>query len=255
MMEITGLEEKAKKVQTNAIARQFVDTEILYLLRFGDRSGYELRKDLMSAFSVNISYGTLYPHLHSLEESHMISGVWSQKDSGASLKKKVYSLTPNGALVLKNSAKSLAEIGITMQFMLSGISLFPDDVATGERLAALESAQMALNRLGFETSKQVKIRGSSGTEHTIELVGKRVRVKPEKVILRTVPKENLSIGCLLKVHVAARDVGASRAVILTVGTPSQEVMKLADFYGITISEGLRWTDAVLNMSSRMDMGQ
>jgi DNA-binding PadR family transcriptional regulator len=254
-MEITGLEERTKKVQTNVIARQFVDTEILYLLRFGDRSGYELRKDLFTAFSVNVSYGTLYPHLHTLEESHLISGVWSQKDGGASLKKKVYSLTPNGALVLKNSAKSLAEIGITMQFMLSGVSLFADDALTGERQAAIESAQMALNRLGFETSKQVKLRGSSGTEHSIELVGKRIKIKPEKVIVKTVLKDNLSLGCLLKVHVTAKDVGASKAVILTIGTPSEEVVKLADFYGVTISEGLRWTDAVLNLSSRMEMDQ
>ena len=77
----------------SSLVKQLVDIEILYLLTFSPKSGYELRKQLMNWFKINVSYGTLYPHLHSLEKTGFITGKWQQKFESAPLKKCTYSLT------------------------------------------------------------------------------------------------------------------------------------------------------------------
>src|SRR5579875_3137783 len=117
--EFSGEEESRN------ITRQLVDLEILYLLNFGSKSGYELRKYLRSSFHLNVSYGTLYPHLHSLEKRELISGNWQSQDQNAPLKKRMYSLTPKGMEKLKLSIGNLSKIALTMQFMLNNIDLSP----------------------------------------------------------------------------------------------------------------------------------
>ncbi|MCL4519557.1 MAG: PadR family transcriptional regulator, partial [Thaumarchaeota archaeon] len=65
MIAVAKLEERNETWSSNPISRQLVDIEILYLLKSGSMSGYELRKRLQRSFSINVSYGTLYPHLSS----------------------------------------------------------------------------------------------------------------------------------------------------------------------------------------------
>ena len=74
---------------TKSIPRQLVDIEILYLLSFGPKRGYQLRKNLYTSFRLNLSYGTLYPHLHSLDEADLISGMWKHPSENAPMKKKM----------------------------------------------------------------------------------------------------------------------------------------------------------------------
>jgi len=64
--------------ESTNVAKQLMDVEILYLLTFSPKSGYELRKLLSSWFKINVSYGTLYPHLHALEKSGLVTGAWQQ---------------------------------------------------------------------------------------------------------------------------------------------------------------------------------
>jgi DNA-binding PadR family transcriptional regulator len=73
-------------VESTNVAKQLVDIEILYLLTFSPKSGYELRKHLLNWFKISISYGTLYPHLHALEKSGLVIGNWQQKFEEAPLK-------------------------------------------------------------------------------------------------------------------------------------------------------------------------
>lgn len=249
-MTIAELQEKDRQGESKVVARQLVDIEILYLLRFGDKSGYELKKELLNSFSINVSYGTLYPHLHSLEKSHLIAGVWMQKDSSVALKKRVYNLTPTGAQVLRGSVRTLAETAITMQFMLSDVNLLGADSFPSEEVRSiLELSYKFFSDSGYDVSMVAKARGSSGVEHVVELLATKAEPKREKVLLKIATSENITIGDILKLRALATDINATRAVLLTVTKPTEEVMRLASFYSITVCEGSDWPSAASNLGS------
>jgi DNA-binding PadR family transcriptional regulator len=156
-----------------AIARQLFDVEVLYFLNSGPRSGYELRKLLLRAFGINMSYGTLYPHLHSLEESGLISGMWSKSgEVGSPLpRKRTYALTQQGWISLKMSIGALWKIATTMQFIFNGVDL---QRAEGTPLAADKDSirtrlKTALEATRYEMVTAKTVRGFSGINHRIEL--------------------------------------------------------------------------------------
>lgn len=72
---------------------------ILHLLSKEDMYGYQMIKRLteLSDNVFQFKEGTLYPILHSLEESNHIDSYW---DESASKKRKYYSITNSGKKVL-----------------------------------------------------------------------------------------------------------------------------------------------------------
>ena len=77
--------------------------------------GYELRKELSAEFGIQVSFGTLYPHLKNLERSNFIS---QDPDGEYHKRKKVYALTPNGANTLKFNALAIIKIANTLRPVL-----------------------------------------------------------------------------------------------------------------------------------------
>ncbi len=245
-------EEDAKNV-----ARQLVDLEILYLLNFGPKSGYEFKKNLHGSFRLNISYGTLYPHLHSLEKSDLIQGTWQFQEENAPLKKRVYGLTPTGLEKLVRSISGLSKIAFTMLFMLTCIELTPRDSYPFERSeAAIRQAEEFLASLGYSVKKDVVARGYSGTEHTVDLYGSRLgktSSQIERIVVKITASTNgPSIDDLLKTYVVSQDLSASKCVILSIPCISDEALKVAEFYHIPIYEGKDLSQAVSNMCLHFD---
>ena len=247
LIALTKLEEKRMDRPSSSVARQLVDTEILYLLKFGRKSGYELRKHLLRSFAINISYGTLYPHLRSLEKSHLIEGVWQQKESSLALRKRVYSLTPEGVSTLISSVRNLSDTALTMQFVLSDVNLSEELTQSVEIGQVLETAGRFFSSLGYDVTKNVAIKGSSGIEHVVEIFATRSVPKLEKLILK-ITREDLTIGYVMKLRALASDISASKAIIVTLGNADEEVMKLASFHGIVVCKGPEWFQEVMRVN-------
>ena len=49
-------ENISQGAEASSLVKQLVDIEILYLLTFSPKSGYELRKQLLNWFKINVSY-------------------------------------------------------------------------------------------------------------------------------------------------------------------------------------------------------
>ncbi len=98
---------------------QVADLRVLILLHSQPMSGYELRKKLMNSFKFNMSYGTLYPHLRTLEGSRIITGKWLRSELNRTNKKRIYKLTGRGRDILKTNVDNLSKIASKMRQMLS----------------------------------------------------------------------------------------------------------------------------------------
>jgi DNA-binding PadR family transcriptional regulator len=238
------------------ISRQLVDVEILYLLNFGPKSGYQLKKNLASLFHLNLSYGTLYPHLHSLDKAQLISGTWKYQTETAPLKKRMYSLTQKGLTKLSKSIGSLARIALTMQFMIARLDLNPKDEATPEEKVrlehALKKAEDFLKSRGYAARRNLSLHGFSGLEHKVDLQASRPSIdgKTENLIIKLVDSQTgLSLDDLFKVYVMSYDLQATRAIVLSAPIVRDEVMKLADFYVIEIYSAKDLDEAVEKMAT------
>lgn len=249
---IAGLMDEDSK----NISRQLVDLEILYLLNFAPKSGYQLKKNLFSSFHLNLSYGTLYPHLHSLDKAELICGTWKYPNENAPLKKRMYSLTQKGAAKLSRSIGSLSKIALTMQFMLTRLDLNPKINVSPEETARLDSAlrktEDFLKSQGFSIRTSTQLRGFSGLEHFVDLQASRIGQdgRTESLVAKVANSETgISIDDLFRVYVMSYDLQATRAIVLCAPTVSQEVMKLAEFYAISIYSGKDLDEAIGNMES------
>jgi DNA-binding PadR family transcriptional regulator len=238
------------------ISRQLVDLEILYLLNFGPKSGYQLKKNLYSSFHLNLSYGTLYPHLHSLDKAELISGTWKYPNENAPLKKRMYNLTQNGAAKLARSISSLSKIALTMQFMLTRLDLNPKINVSPEETARLDMAMSKteefLKNQGFTIHKSAQVKGFSGLEHFVDLQATRVGPdgRIESLVAKVANSETgVSIDDIFRVYVMSYDLQATRAIVLCAPLPSEEVRKLAEFYAISIYAGNDLDEARAKMES------
>ena len=238
------------------ISRQLVDVEILYLLNFGPKSGYQLKKHLASSFHLDLSYGTLYPHLHSLDKAQLISGTWKYQSENAPLRKRMYSLTQKGLAKLSKSIGSLSRIALTMQFMLARLDLNPKGEPTPEEKVKLERASKKtedfLKNQGYTIKKDAVMRGFSGLEHVVDLHASKPvgdGRKEDLVVKFADSVSGISIDDLFKVYVMSYDLQAARAIVLSSPSVQDEVMKLADFYAITIYSGKDLDEAIEKMAS------
>ena len=249
---IAGMVDEDSK----SISRQLVDLEILYLLNFGPKSGYQLKKNLSKSFHLDLSYGTLYPHLHSLDKAELISGTWKYQSENAPLRKRMYSLTQKGVAKLSRGIGSLSRIALTMQFMLARLDLNPKGDASPEAKAKLENASRKVEDFfksrGYTTRKNTSVRGFSGLEHSVDLLATKNASdgRTEDLIIKFANSTSgISIDDLFKVYVMSYDLQATRAIVITAPSVQDEVMKLADFYAIAIYPGRDLDEAAAKMAS------
>lgn len=238
------------------ISRQLVDLEILYLLNFGPKSGYQLKKNLFSSFHLNLSYGTLYPHLHSLDKAELISGTWKYQGENAPLRKKMYSLTERGLNKLRKSISSLSKIALTMQFMIAGLDLNSRQKSSTEETQklsqTLKKAREFFERQGYAIKTGVLLRGFSGYEHYVDLHATRMdgAGHGENLVMKVANSDKgLSIDDLFKTYVMSYDLKATHSIVLSAPTATSEVMKLANFYSVSIYSGNDLDEAMLKMAS------
>jgi PadR family transcriptional regulator PadR len=102
------------KTWRERLVKANLDLIILRLLRSKPRWGYEINMAIRERFRVYLSAGTLYPLLHSLEDSGRIEGVWeSEKGRG----RRIYQITQSGIEFLSAGERMTAELVKLMQTM------------------------------------------------------------------------------------------------------------------------------------------
>ena len=102
------------KAWRERLVKANLDLIILRLLKSKPRWGYEINMAIRDRFRVYLSAGTLYPLLHSLEDSGRIEGVWdSEKGRG----RRIYQITQNGLEFLSSGERMTAELVKLMQTM------------------------------------------------------------------------------------------------------------------------------------------
>jgi DNA-binding PadR family transcriptional regulator len=214
------------------IARELVDLEILYFLSLGPKSGYELKKNLMRTFSLNLSYGTLYPHLHALEKEDLIAGSWKVQDENQPLRKRVYGLTPQGTERLGRSITTLSKIALTIQFNTSKVNLNPKTPGEIERTAKItETAKELFTVQGYTAVIGAKLKGASGIEHTTDVAATNGAGK-DRVLIK-ISTEN-TIADILRTSVMSSDLKATETMIIATGEITEEAIRLAKSCGITL---------------------
>lgn len=81
---------------------------VLLALDHGPKHGYEVARHLQerSRGYFSLSYGTLYPILHRLEQEGLIAGRW--REAGQTKRKKVYALSAAGRQALREESADYA---------------------------------------------------------------------------------------------------------------------------------------------------
>jgi PadR family transcriptional regulator, regulatory protein PadR len=241
--------------EATSAAKQLVDIEILYLLTFSPKSGYELRKKLLSWFKINISYGTLYPHLHALEKMGLIAGTWQQKFDEAPLKKRMYSLTPMGHKILNSNIESLSKISLTMQFRVTQVNWVsrPDGTVSQDQRKALDHVEGFLTRRGYIVRKLALVKGISGQEYPLEILANKQDIKLSNIVLKFSAHPEVSIEDVLKMNMISFEFEAQRSIILSsVVRIPEDVKRLAASCHVLIFGGQDIENAASNLSSSYD---
>lgn len=91
--------------------------EMLSLLHTKPLTGYELRKSIKSSFNHEISFGTLYPNLASLERLGLIQGRWVSLGENQLRRKRIFTLTDSGKGFLTQNLEKLHKLTESMQKM------------------------------------------------------------------------------------------------------------------------------------------
>ncbi len=241
--------------ESSSAAKQLVDIEILYLLTFSPKSGYELRKKLLSWFKISISYGTLYPHLHSLEKMGLVVGTWQQKFDEAPLKKRMYSLTPTGQKILRSNVEALSKISLTMQFRVTQINWVskPEVMSSPEKTKALDAVEGFLSRRGYTVRKLTSVKGISGQEYPVDLFANKTEMKQSNVVVRFSKDAEVSIEDVLKMNMISFELEAQRAILLTaVPRIPEDTKKLSNSCHVSIFSGQDFESAAANLCQGYD---
>jgi len=91
--------------------------EMLSLLHTKPLTGYELRKSIKASFNHEISFGTLYPNLASLERLGLIQGRWVSLGENQLRRKRIFTLTDAGKNFLTENLEKLNRLTGIMQKM------------------------------------------------------------------------------------------------------------------------------------------
>ncbi len=79
---------------------------VLACLERGPGHGYGLLRRLQTSGWPNLKSGTLYPVLHRLEQTGLLSSRWEHDDASAG--KRVFAITPAGVTSLRETEEALA---------------------------------------------------------------------------------------------------------------------------------------------------
>lgn len=252
MLTVRQTQERLQQSEgASNLVKQLVDIEILYLLTFSPKSGYELKKQLQNWFKINVSYGTLYPHLHSLESTGYVTGKWQQKFETAPLKKRTYTLTQAGEETLRGNIESLTKIALTMQFMMTRVDMGALIPSTNENKVSLALAETFFMEHDYNVKRSIAVIGFSGVKYQVDLVAIGPENQRSKVILRIVDGKPLTIDDILKTHVMSFDLEARHSIILSPYIISEEISKLAEFYHISVFGGEDLESAAREMCSTL----
>ncbi len=91
--------------------------EMLSLLHTKPLTGYELRKSIKFSFNHEISFGTLYPNLASMERLGLIQGRWVSLGENQLRRKRIFTLTDSGRSFLTENLEKLHKLTESMQRM------------------------------------------------------------------------------------------------------------------------------------------
>ncbi len=119
-----GDQAAQKDFDAQGFARDIHELLVLATLRGEARHGYQIALDVGEESNglFQFQHGTLYPILHRLEKSGMISGSWSTEGGR---RRKVYTLTPRGQTRLEGGRTRVAEITEGLLSFLDGSSGSP----------------------------------------------------------------------------------------------------------------------------------
>lgn len=94
-------------------------TVVLQMLKRKTMHGYELLATIkdMSGGKLEVTEGTLYPLLHSLEQDGFVEAVW-EKGAGQR-KRRVYEITKQGRKLLKDRTQELNEFMAVMGALIA----------------------------------------------------------------------------------------------------------------------------------------
>ena len=106
-VEFFQMARDVEKAWRERLVKANLDLIILRLLKSKPRWGYEINMAIRDRYRVYLSAGTLYPLLHSLEDSGRIEGVWeSEKGRG----RRIYQITQNGLEFLLAGERMTVEL-------------------------------------------------------------------------------------------------------------------------------------------------
>ncbi|MDA4112153.1 MAG: PadR family transcriptional regulator [Thaumarchaeota archaeon] len=113
---IAGIQAKGS-ISSNERMPDILRLEMLSLLHLKPLTGYELRKNIKASFNHEISFGTLYPNLASLERLGLIQGRWVSLGENQLRRKRIFTLTDMGKAYLSDNLDKLNKLTVTMQKM------------------------------------------------------------------------------------------------------------------------------------------
>jgi DNA-binding PadR family transcriptional regulator len=99
--------------QEEKVTKQFLDLQILYLLRAGPKTLYSMRGVLLQMFGVQRSFGTIHPHLTRLEKLGLIEG-FTVSSGQSHFPKRIYRLTRKGRASLDREINLLSKMVLKM---------------------------------------------------------------------------------------------------------------------------------------------
>jgi DNA-binding PadR family transcriptional regulator len=112
-MRSTQANLKLIQEQEEKVTKQFLDLQILYLLRSGPKTLYSMRGVLLEMFGVQRSFGTIHPHLTRLEKLGLIEG-FTVSSGQSHFPKRIYRLTRKGRASLEREISLLSKMVLKM---------------------------------------------------------------------------------------------------------------------------------------------
>jgi DNA-binding PadR family transcriptional regulator len=96
-----------------------LDGLLLATLEHGPRHGYAVKEALceVTAGTLDLPTGTIYPALHRLERGGLIEGSWSVVDGR---RRRTYALTTAGRTALTGARESWRQFAVTISSALGG---------------------------------------------------------------------------------------------------------------------------------------
>jgi len=97
------------------VTKQLLDLQILYLLRNEPQTLYSTKKALKEVFGIERSFGTIHPHLLTLEKLRLIEGREERHSTKIhSRVRKIYHIRNSGRSFLQKDIASLSRLLLTM---------------------------------------------------------------------------------------------------------------------------------------------